>query len=163
LTGGQEETGAELIGSLDGQVVETLREEGAPSLASSAGVDTLRRELVLKLANKAERERTLQLRGLPLSRQWKGEILTADSLTAENTLDHPNLVAPRPWPVRAGTSVTLPARSLVVVRIPLTPPELRPVLSQWGRFNSMNWDWQKLGFQKGCMGCWTLQLGCQCR
>ncbi|MFY7808595.1 MAG: hypothetical protein ACOVSV_06390 [Fimbriimonadaceae bacterium] len=130
MTGGQEETGAELIGSLDGQVVETLREEGAPSLASSAGVDTLRRELVLKLANKAERERTLQLRGLPLSRQWKGEILTADSLMAENTLDHPNLVAPRPWPVRAGSSITLPARSLVVVRIRLTPAELRPAMGR---------------------------------
>ena len=87
-----------------------------------------RRELVLKLVNGAERERTLELRGLPLSRQWKGEILTADSLMAENTLDHPNLVAPRPWPVRAGSFVTLPPRSLVVVRIPLTPAELRPAL-----------------------------------
>ncbi len=123
-----EKRGAELIGSLDGRVVETLREEGAPSLASSAGVDTSRRELVLKLVNGAERERTLELRGLPLSRQWKGEILTADSLMAENTLDQPNLVTPRPWPVQAGTSVTLPPRSLVVVRIPLTPGEVRPYL-----------------------------------
>ena len=61
---------------------------------------SLCRELVLKLVNGAERKRTLQLRGLPLSRQGKGEILTADSLRAENALDHPNLVAPRPWPVR---------------------------------------------------------------
>ncbi len=123
-----EKRGVELIGSLDGQVVEVLREEATPSLASSTGVDTSRRELVLKLVNGAERERTLQLRGLPLSRQWKGEILTADSLMAENTLDVPNLVAPRPWTVRAGSSITLPARSLVVVRIPLTPSELRPYL-----------------------------------
>ena len=91
---------------------------------------SLCRELVLKLVNGAERERTLQLRGLPLSRQGKGEILTADSLMAENTLDHPNLVAPRPWPMQAGTSVTLPARSLVVVRIPLTPAEMRPALAR---------------------------------
>ena len=91
---------------------------------------SLCRELVLKLVNGAERERTLQLRGLPLSRQWKAEILTADSLTAENTLDQPNLVTPRPWPVRAGSSVTLPARSLVVVRIPHTQAELRPTLGR---------------------------------
>ncbi len=83
---------------------------------------------MLKPVNGAERERTLQPRGLPLSRQGKGEILTADSLLAENTLDHPNLVTPRPWPVRAGSFVTLPPRSLVVVRIPLTPAELRPAL-----------------------------------
>jgi alpha-L-arabinofuranosidase len=107
-------------------VVEVLREEATPSLASSAGVDTARRELVLKLVNGAERERTVQLRGLPLSRQWKGEILTAGSLAAENTLDNPNLVAPRPWTVRAWSAVTLPPRSLVIVRIPLTPAELRP-------------------------------------
>ena len=88
------------------------------------------RELVLKLVNGAERERTLDLRGLPLSRQGKGEILTADSLMAENTLDHPNLVAPRPWPVQAGSSVTLPARSLVVVWIPHTQAELRPALER---------------------------------
>ena len=49
---------------------------------------------------------------------------------AENTLDHPDLVTPRPWPVRAGTSITLPARSLVVVRIPLTPAELRPAIAE---------------------------------
>jgi len=88
------------------------------------------RSMVLKLVNGAERERTLELRGLPLSRQGKGEILTADSLMAENTLDHPDLVAPRAWPVQAGTSVTLPARSLVVVRIPLTPGEMKPALAR---------------------------------
>ncbi|MFN7577714.1 MAG: hypothetical protein ACK5R3_04125 [Armatimonadota bacterium] len=85
---------------------------------------------MMKRVNGAERERTLELRGLPLSRQGKGEILTADSLMAENTLDHPNLVAPRPWPVRAGSSITLPARSLVVVRIRLTPAELRPAMGR---------------------------------
>ncbi|ARU43090.1 hypothetical protein CCB81_02550 [Armatimonadetes bacterium Uphvl-Ar2] len=86
--------------------------------------------MVLKLVNGAERERTLELRGLPLSRQGKGEVLTADSLRTENTLDHPDLVTPRPWPVRAGSSVTLPARSLVVVRIPLTPAEMRSALAR---------------------------------
>jgi len=99
-----EKRGAELIGSLDGRVVETLREEGAPSLASSAGVDTSRRELVLKLVNGA-RERTLELRGLPLSRQWKGEILTADSLMAENTRtdggEHPGPTEPGDPPALA--------------------------------------------------------------
>lgn len=85
------------------------------------------RAMALKLMNGAERKRTLQLRGLPLSRQGKGEILTADSLRTENTLDQPNLVAPQPWLVRAGTSITLPPRSLVVVRIPLTPEKLRPL------------------------------------
>lgn len=119
-----------MIGSLDGRVVETLREKGTSSLAYSAGVDTTRRELVLKLVNGAERERTLQLPWLPLTRQGKGEILTADSLMAENTLDQPNLAPPRPWPVRAGSSVTLPAGSLVVVRIPLTPGELRPAIAE---------------------------------
>ncbi|MBX3096221.1 MAG: hypothetical protein KF812_05110 [Fimbriimonadaceae bacterium] len=121
-----EKLGNELIGSLDGEVVEVLREEGSPNLAASAGVDTEKRELVLKLVNGAESSRTLNLVGMPVMRIWKGQILTADSLSAENTLDNPSHVSPRPWPVRAGNAVALPPRSFVIIRVPLTTAEMGP-------------------------------------
>jgi len=49
-----------------------------------------------------------------------GRVLTADTITAHNTFDNPDAVAPRPYSARArgdGLKLNLPARSLVVVSI----------------------------------------------
>ena len=49
-----------------------------------------------------------------------GRVLTAGSITAHNTFDNPNAVAPRPYSARAGRDglkLTLPARSVVVVSV----------------------------------------------
>src|SRR5687768_5382712 len=49
-----------------------------------------------------------------------GRILTADMITAHNTFDNPDSVAPRAYSARAsraGLTLSLPARSVVVVAI----------------------------------------------
>ncbi|MBS1705256.1 MAG: hypothetical protein JST40_05240 [Armatimonadetes bacterium] len=104
-----------------------LRESAQTLLAASTGVDLASKELVVKLVNGAEVERTIELQGVPnTGKPWKSLSMTASSLTAENTLNYPKNVVPIANTIPAGTAVKVGPRTLLIVRIPLTKAELAP-------------------------------------
>ena len=125
-----EKKGGKVSGSVDGRLIETLTEEGSPSLAASAGVDTAKKELVLKIVNGLEVPRSLSIKGLSAShmKSWKEILLTGPALSAENSFEKPENVAPKVGKRRGSDSISLAPRSLTVLRIPLTSSDLKPSL-----------------------------------
>jgi len=110
--------GGRLIGTLDGEEIESLRETPPPTLAATVGVDLEAKELVIKLVNGRNSERAVPLRGIPAG-IGRGVVLSGPSLASENTFDRPDLLSPKPYQA-SGPAITLPARSLVVLRWPLS-------------------------------------------
>lgn len=108
--------------SIDGKHVQTVRAVGSPTLAVGAGT-TKSGEVILKLVNRSDEDRPalISLDGLQAG-PWQGTatVLTADSLSDENSFAEPLAVAPKSAEVSFATvplSYTIPARSLVILRL----------------------------------------------
>lgn len=125
-----EKKGGVVSGTLNGKLVEALTEEGSPSLAASAGIDKARKELVIKIVNGLESPRTIKIKGLSAShmKSWKEILLTGPALSAENSFEKPENVAPKAGTRRGSDSISLAPRSLTVLRIPLASSDLKPSL-----------------------------------
>lgn len=125
-----EKKGGRVSGTLNGKLVETLTEEGSPSIAASAGIDRAKKELVVKIVNGLEVSRSIKIKGLSASHKgtWKEILLTGPALSAENSFEKPENVAPRVGKRRGSDSISLAPRSLTVLRIPLTSSDLKPAL-----------------------------------
>ena len=115
-----ERRGGEVRGYLDGRLVQTLHETGAPDLAAVAGVDERTRELVIKVVNGSDEPRTMTLdpSGGRVADSGTMTILTGPSLLAENSFAAPTAVAPVETRV-SGRAFTFPPRSVTVLRLPI--------------------------------------------
>ncbi|MEZ0325294.1 MAG: alpha-L-arabinofuranosidase C-terminal domain-containing protein [Fimbriimonas sp.] len=119
-----ERDGARTRGYLDGKLVEELVEEGRPDFVAVAGIDTARKELIVKVVNGASTARmaTLNLTGRKLSTEGTVTILSGTSLSEENSFEAPKRIAPKVSKlskVSDRMSHRFPALSLSILRIPL--------------------------------------------
>ena len=123
--------GNKISGFINGRLVEELVEKAPPSLAASAGIDAKKKELVVKIVNGSNRPQTVKLQGLlgAKGKTWNEIVLTGPSLSAENSFENPENVAPKITKRPAGDSITTVPRSLTVLRIPLSGDVLKPALN----------------------------------
>lgn len=123
--------GSKISGFINGRLVEELVEKAPPSLAASAGIDVKKKELVVKIVNGSNRPQTVKLQGLlgAKGKTWNEIVLTGPSLSAENSFENPENVAPKITKRPAGDSITTVPRSLTVLRIPLSGDVLKPALN----------------------------------
>ncbi len=115
-----ERQGAVTRGYLDGKLVQTLTETGAPDLAAVAGVDEKAKELVIKVVNGSGEARaaTLDVAGGKVALGGKAIVLTGPDLMAENSFAAPTAIAPVASTF-SGTSYTFAPRSVTVLRLPI--------------------------------------------
>ncbi len=115
-----ERRGDEVRGYLDGKLVQTLRETGAPDLTAVAGVDARAKELVIKVVNgsDASRAMTLDFSGARIGEGGKAFVITGPSLLSENTFDGSNAIAPVETRF-SGRAFTFAPRSITVLRLPI--------------------------------------------
>ncbi|CAN5583423.1 alpha-L-arabinofuranosidase C-terminal domain-containing protein [soil metagenome] len=109
---------------LDGKLVQSFTEVGAPDFATVVGIDDKTHEIVIKAVNGAETARAVQfdIAGMDLRGEGKSFTLTGPSLMAENSFEQPNLIVPKEGRVRGkgpNLAVTLAPRSVTVLRLPL--------------------------------------------
>ena len=109
---------------LDGQLVQTLRETGAPNLAAVAGVDKKTNELIVKVVNGADiaRSMPLEIGGAKLNGTGSAWVLTGPQLQSENGFEAPNRISPQKTKVsglKAGSSYTFQPRSVTILRLGL--------------------------------------------
>lgn len=105
---------------LDGKLVQTLVETGAPDLAAAAGIDEKSKELILKVVNGSDlpREASLDILGRGVGATGKAIVLTGPDLMAENSFASPHAIAPVETTF-AGTTYTFLPRSVTVLRLPI--------------------------------------------
>lgn len=108
---------------LDGKLIHDVRDQTPSPVAAVAGIDRKAGQIVLKVVNNAEsaQETVIRLDGagqvLPTG---EAEVLTADSMDAENTLEQPKRVVPVKKRVTGLDRVfryTFPPRSLTILQI----------------------------------------------
>ncbi len=123
--------GAKISGFINGRLIEAMVEKPAPSLAASAGIDSSRKELVIKIVNGSNLPQTLKLNGLEGARgkTWTETVLTGPALSAENSFENPENVAPKTTKRPVSDSITTAPRSLTVLRISLNSQALKPALN----------------------------------
>ena len=116
-----ERRGDTVRGYLDGTLVQTITEKPTPDFTAVAGVDEKARELVVKVVNGSDEERTaaLDLGGARVGDVAKAIVLTGPSLLAENTFEAPNAIAPTTATVPWTGSYTFLPRSVTVLRLPI--------------------------------------------
>lgn len=126
-----QKVGNKISGFINDRLVEEMVEKAPPSLAASAGIDSKKKELVIKVVNGSNKSQAVKLQGLngARGRTWTEIILTGPALSAENSFENPKNVAPKTTKRPAGDSIITEPRSLTVVRIPLTGEALRPALN----------------------------------
>ena len=100
-------------------------ENAQKGLYASAALDDKTGEVVLKMVNSGKSERpgnSLSLGGASAKGTAKSLVLASNDLAVENSLDEPKKIAPAERTLTASgpeISLTLPAYSLSVVRIPV--------------------------------------------
>ncbi len=106
---------------LDGKLVQTLTETGAPDLTAVAGVDNRTKELIVKVVNGSDsaRKMSLDVVGARLKGKGTALTLTGASLNAENSFDAPDRVAPRQTTISGLDSYTFQPRSITILRLAL--------------------------------------------
>jgi len=113
-----------LYGSNTGNRTLPATPQATDNLYTSAVLDDRTHSLVLKVVSNSAtpRQATIRLDGLTTTGTAKVTTLASADLGAENSFEHPDVVAPvdSTTPVNAGTlDVTLPAYSVTVYRVPL--------------------------------------------
>ena len=118
-----EREGATTRAYLDGKLVETIEDRGAPDFTAVAGIDDKTKEIVIKAVNGAGHERKLDLTldGARPGATARGLVLQGKNLLDENTFDQPTKISPRP--IRIGgvdrrITLSLAPYSVTVLRIP---------------------------------------------
>jgi alpha-L-arabinofuranosidase len=106
---------------VDGKPIHDVEDRALPSFTAVAGRVAASGDVVLKVVNGSSQDRTVTLRlegAAALHPEARGEVLTAASLDAENTLDAPANVVLRPFTVATGEAmqVTFAARSVTGLR-----------------------------------------------
>jgi alpha-L-arabinofuranosidase len=119
-----EREGSVTRGFLDGKLIEEITESGTPDFAAVCGIDETSRTLIIKAVNGSSRPRpmTLDVRGLRLGDKGTMTVLAGQSLSQENSFDHPKQVAPQVrtiHQVKPQMVVTIPPFSFDILRIPI--------------------------------------------
>lgn len=109
---------------LDGQLIETTEDVGSPDFAAAAGVDEVKREIVVFAVNGqgAPRPLDLRLEGAQVGSTARGWVLQGTGLQEENSFEAPELIRPYEFTqsgIGPETKLSLAPYSVTVLRIPM--------------------------------------------
>jgi alpha-L-arabinofuranosidase len=107
---------------LDGKLIHEGQRKSVQSLYAAAGLDKKAKEIVLTVVNPGNTAQVadVKLEGITVSGKARGHILSGDP-AAENSLQSPAHIAPRPLEIRMTGSrlqANLPANSALWLRLP---------------------------------------------
>jgi alpha-L-arabinofuranosidase len=119
-----EREGSKTRAYLEGKLVQTLQESGAPNLAAVVGVSEGGKEMIVKVVNGSDDPRTFRLGvgGAHLAGTGTALVLTGPDLLAENDFDAPDRIAPHQATItglKEGSSYMFAPRSVTILRLAL--------------------------------------------